>query len=305
MQQRHAEASSASAEVQTIVQLAREASVEINVQDLKYLDASRMFLPRGKRVYISHLPKQRWDETWLACREVYAAGFDPIPHIPVRRVESEAALDRMLEEAASARVREVLLIAGDYPHPVGPYSVVADVLRAGKLNQHGFTRVSFAGHPEGHPTVALEEIRRAEREKAVLAEQLGLETTFVTQFFFEAPPFLRWAAELRAHGIGRARLIAGLSGPAGVATLLKFARRCGVGASIRALVARPNALSKMLVEHGPEEVVRDLAAAFDANASSFNGLHFFCFGGYLQTCEWLDKAAAGRINLTMRGSTVG
>ena len=107
-------------------------------------------------------------------------------------------------------------------------------------------------------------------------------------------------------GLGRsAPVITGLSGPAGVATLLKFARRCGVGASIRALVARPNALSKMLVEHGPEEVVRDLAAAFDANAPSFNGLHFFCFGGYLQTCEWLDKAAAGRINLTMRGFTVG
>ena len=301
MQQRRPEASSASADVQTIVQLAREASVEINVQDLKYLDASRRFLPHGKRVYISHLPKQRWDETRLACREVCAAGFDPIPHIPVRLVESEAALDGILEEAVSARVKEVLLISGDYPQPAGPYSVVADVLCTGKLHQHGLKRVSFAGHPEGHPTVALEEIRRAELEKAALAEKLGLETTFVTQFFFEASPFLRWAAELRAQGIGRARLIAGLSGPAGIATLLKFARRCGVGASIRALVARPSAFTKLMSDYGPEELVRDLADVYAANASTFNGLHFFCFGGYLQTCAWLNKVAAGRISLGARG----
>jgi methylenetetrahydrofolate reductase (NADPH) len=235
---------------------------------------------------------------------VREAGFDPIPHIPVRLVVSEASLDRMLDDAVNAQVKEVLLIAGDYPKPEGPYSVVADVVQTGKLRQHGLTRVSFAGHPEGHPTVPLEEIRRAEREKALLAEQLGLEATFVTQFFFEASPFLRWVAESRAQGIRSARLIAGLSGPAGVTTLLKFARRCGVGSSIRALVARPSAVSKLIGEHGPEEVVRELAAAVEANTHPFDGLHFFCFGGYLQTCEWLNKVAAGRIDLLSRGFAV-
>lgn len=303
MQQLQADSSSASAEVQRIVQLAQDASIELNVQDLKHLDASRRLLPHGKRVYVSHLPKQRWDETWLACREVRAAGFDPIPHLPVRLVASETSLDRVLEDAVSSQVKEVLLIAGDYPEPAGPYSVVADVLQTGKLQQHGLTRVSLAGHPEGHPIVALEEIRRAEREKALLAERLGLEATFVTQFFFEAAPFLHWAAESRAQGI-RARLIAGLSGPAGITTLLKFARRCGVGASMRALVARPSAFSKLIGEHGPEEVVRELGAAVAATPAMFDGLHFFCFGGYLQTCEWLNKVAAGRIKLRTRGFTV-
>lgn len=304
MYQLQAESSDASVQVQTIAQLAREASIELNVQDLKDLDASRKLLQPGKRVYISHLPKQHWHETWEACRQVFAAGFDPIPHIPVRLIENEASLDRILGEATSAHVQELLLISGDYAQPAGPYSVVADVLRAGKLPQHGLRRVSFAGHPEGHPTVALEEIRRAELEKSELAEQLGLEATFVTQFFFEAGPFLQWVAASRAQGIRRARLIAGLSGPAGIKTLLRFARRCGVGPSIRALVARPSTFSKLIGEHGPEEVMRGLAAAREPTAPNFDGLHFFCFGGYLQTCEWLNKVAAGRINLRMRGFTV-
>ena len=279
---------------QTIARLARDASIELNVQDLKDLDASRALLSGGKRIYISHLPRQQWDETVFACRKVSTAGFDPIPHIPVRLIDSAATLDRLLEGIVGSGAREVLLIAGDYAHAAGPYASVVDVLRAGHLYRHGMTRVSLAGHPEGHPSVALEEIRRAEIEKATLADQLGLEATFVTQFFFEAPPFLHWAAGLRAGGAHRSRLIAGLSGPASIPTLLRYARRCGVGPSIRALAARPNAIMKLLGEHGPEDVMHDLAVAHDRDATLFNGLHFFCFGGYLRTCEWLNRLAAGQ-----------
>lgn len=293
MQEPRRESFETPAEMQAIVRLAREASIELNVQDLNDLEASRKLLPPGKRVYISHLPKQRWEDTWLTCRRVYAAGFDPIPHVPVRLIESETMLDRILEAAVSARVKEVLLVSGDYPHPAGPYAAVADVLRTGKLASHGFARVSLAGHPEGHPTVALEEIRRAELEKASVAQRLGLETNFVTQFFFEAAPFLQWAADCRARGMRDARLTAGLAGPAGIATLLKFARRCGVGRSVRALLARPSVATRLLGHYEPGDLVRDLAAAYELTTPAFNGLHFFCFGGYLRTCEWLNDLAAG------------
>jgi methylenetetrahydrofolate reductase (NADPH) len=211
----------------------------------------------------------------------------------VRLIDSEATLDWIIEGAVKAGVAEVLFIAGDYDRVAGPYPAVANVLRSGRLKQHGIKRLSFAGHPEGHPTVALEEIRRAQLEKAALAAQF--ETTFVTQFFFEASPFLNWAAYMRAKGIGRARLVAGLAGPAGILTLLKFAKRCGVGPSIHALVARPNAFGKLISEHGPQEIMHDLAAAYENDAALFNGLHFFCFGGYLHTCEWLNKVARSEL----------
>lgn len=298
------ESADASSLVQSIAQLARDASIELNVQDLKHLEASRALLARGKRIYVSHLPKQQWDDTLMACRQVSAAGFDPIPHVPVRLIDSEATLDKILAEAVRAGVNEILLISGDYREALGPYSVVADVLQAGKLNQHGLTRVSLAGHPEGHPIVALPEIRRAEQEKAALAEQFQLQATFVTQFFFEAAGFLDWAKDSRAQAMRSAKLIAGLAGPAGITTLLRFARRCGVGSSIRALTSRPSSFVKLVGEHGPEEVMRDLAVALQADASLFDGVHFFCFGGYLQTCEWLSKVAAGRIVLRDDGFMV-
>jgi methylenetetrahydrofolate reductase (NADPH) len=285
---------------EAIAQLARECSIEMNVQDVRDLEASRDFLPPGKKVYVSHLPKQTWQQTLDACRRVSEAGFDPVPHIPVRLLENERTLDTFL---AGARVEEVLLIAGDYPHASGPYATVVDVLRTGKLGQHGLRRVSLAGHPEGHPKVPLTEIRRAEREKAELARSIGLETTLLTQFFFEAHPFLDWASQLRSDVAG-VRLVGGLSGPASIATLFRYAVRCGVGPSIRALGARPTSLMKLIGDHGPEHVMRDLANAHVTRPGLFDGVHFFCFGGFLRTCDWLQRVAEGRFELTEKGFSV-
>lgn len=284
-----------------IALLARASSIEMNVQDVRDLDASRALLPPGKKVYVSHLPKQTWRQTLDACRAVTGAGFDPVPHVPVRLLEDERALDNFLSDATrTAGVREVLLIAGDYPQPAGPYAAVAEVLRAGKLGDHGFRRVSLAGHPEGHPKVAPAEIRRTEIEKAQLAQSAGLETTLLTQFFFEAQPFIDWAGELRAAGVG-ARLVAGLAGPASIATLFRYAVRCGVGPSVRALGARPSSLVKLIGEHGPEHVMRALATQRVSRPELFDGVHLFCFGGFLRTCEWLQRVSDGRFELDEHG----
>ena len=268
--------------------LARECSIEMNVQDVVHLAASRALLSAGRKMYVSHLPKQTWAQTLEACRAVSDVGFDPVPHVPVRLLEDERSLDVFLDSAVrNAGVQELLLIAGDYPQPRGPYANVSDVLRTGKLQAHGLRRVSLAGHPEGHPTVPLAEIRRAEREKSKLADEAGLETTLLTQFFFEAPPFLEWATGLRGDGV-KARLMAGLAGPASAMTLFKYAMRCGVGPSIRALGSRPS-LAKLVGDHGPELVLRDLAAARTSQPQLFDGVHFFCFGGFLRTCEWIER----------------
>jgi len=274
---------------QTVARLAREASIEVHVQDAVHLKASQSLLAPGKKLYVSHLPKQTWDDTVATCRAVALAGFEPIPHIPVRLMANAETLDRTLDRLVrDAHVQEVLLIAGDYATPVGPYSAVGEVLGSGALAKHGLTKVSIAGHPEGHPVVALDEIRRAEREKVRLAAAAHLKVTLVTQFFFESAPFLDWVRDLRAHGV-RARIVGGLAGPASLATLFRFARRCGVGPSVRALGTRPASLLNLIGDHGPDRVLGELAQSLTDGESDFSGIHMFSFGGFLRTCEWLNS----------------
>jgi methylenetetrahydrofolate reductase (NADPH) len=281
----------------TIAQLARGASVEITMHDLAHLEESRNLLPAGKTLFVSHLPKQQWSETETACRAVRAAGFRPVPHVPVRLLPDAATVDRVLGGYVdAAQVDEVLLISGDYPQALGPYTEVLQLMRSGALQRHGMKRVTVAGHPEGHPKVPLADIRRAELDKARMAQQAGLELTLLTQFFFEQAPFLDWVRELRAAGV-QARVVGGLAGPTRLSTLIKFAMRCGAGASMRALTARPAAFTKLLGDHGPESVLRGLAQARCENSSDFAGVHLFCFGGFVRTCRWLQAIADGRFIL--------
>ena len=287
-----------------IAVLAREASIELNVHDAADLQANHELLGQGRRVYVSFLPKQTWQQTVDTCSVVRELGLEPVPHLPVRLLADQATLEGTLKALVGrARVQELLLIAGDYDAAVGPYATVSDVLGTGALEAAGIRRVSIAGHPEGHPRVPLEEVRRAEREKVRLLLQAGLEARFVTQFFFEPQPFLEWIRSLRAQGVATP-VVAGLAGPARLSTLFKFALRCGAGPSIRALGARPSAFVKLLGDHGPESVVRALTQARLAGETDFSGIHLFCFGGFLRSCEWLNAVANGRIRLTEAGSFI-
>jgi methylenetetrahydrofolate reductase (NADPH) len=289
---------------QSIARLAQSASIEINFYDVNHLAASRDWLAPGTRVYVSFLPQQTFEETQQACRAVRAAGFEPIPHIPVRLIPDEATLDRNLAAmVGDAGAREVLLISGDYAHSQGPFANVSQVLASGLLVKHGLRKVSVAGHPEGHPQVALNEIRRAEREKAAMGAAAGLDVALVSQVVFEHTPFLQWAQQLRADGV-RARIVAGLAGPASVTTLFKFALRCGAGASIKTLGARPSSLMKLIGDRGPEDVVRGLAEARVRMEADFTGFHLFCFGGYLRACEWLHQVANGCFKLSDTGFSI-
>ena len=39
------------------------------------------------------------------------------------------------------------------------------------------------------------------------------------------------------------------------------------------------------------ERIGRVAEALDQHPALFDGLHFFCFGGYLQNCEWLREVS--------------
>jgi methylenetetrahydrofolate reductase (NADPH) len=280
-----------------IISLCRRSSIELSVHDLPKLPECRAFLPCGLQLYISHLPGQPWQQTIEAAAQVRAHGFDPVPHLPVRKLTSEGELQQVLKGlSGEAAVKQVLLIAGDVKEPHGPFAATIEVMQSGLLAPFGITSLSIAGHPEGHPAVAETEIRAAEAAKAELANQLGIELTFVTQFLFESAPIIDWCHQLRGRGV-HGMITIGLAGPAKLTTLLNYAMRCGVGPSIRAIGSRGSALTRLIGERGPERIVRDLARAYLAGDLDIDGLHLYSFGGLMRTCRWFRAVADGRFDL--------
>jgi methylenetetrahydrofolate reductase (NADPH) len=154
------------------------------------------------------------------------------------------------------------------------------------IETHGITRLSLAGHPEGHPF-----LRQADALKVLAAwrdwgRQTCIGVDVVTQFCFESAPILQWIAELTQENIDLP-VIVGLAGPATPATLTKFALRCGIGNSIRALRSQIGRFGRLLTDTGPDDVVRGLRFAPAAATAPIAGFHLFPFGGLRKAGEWL------------------
>jgi methylenetetrahydrofolate reductase (NADPH) len=120
--------------------------------------------------------------------------------------------------------------------------------------------------------------------KLEVARRRGLAVSLVTQFGFEAAPILSWIAAQRGMGV-TCPIRIGLAGPATVATLAKYAVRCGIGASLRALTRGHAAIARILTEADPGALVETLIAGENPQAP-IDALHLFCFGGARRAAEW-------------------
>jgi methylenetetrahydrofolate reductase (NADPH) len=154
------------------------------------------------------------------------------------------------------------------------------------LEAHGIASVSVAGHPEGHPYLDLADALDGLKAWRDWGGQMGTRVDVVTQFCFESAPILQWIGALDKSGIDLP-VIVGLAGPATTATLTKFALRCGIGNSMRALRAQIGRFGRLLTDPGPDEVVRGLWSAPAAATAAITGFHLFPFGGLRKAGNWL------------------
>jgi methylenetetrahydrofolate reductase (NADPH) len=154
------------------------------------------------------------------------------------------------------------------------------------IEAHGIASVSLAGHPEGHPFLELPDALKGLKAWRDWRRQTATRVDVVTQFCFESTPILQWIAELDRAGIDLP-VIVGLAGPATPATLTKFALRCGIGNSMRALRAQIGRFGRLLTDTGPDDVVRGLRCAPAAATASIAGFHLFPFGGLRKAGDWL------------------
>ena len=267
-------------------ELVAACSIEISPRDDFAGEKLRELLDPGTTVFVNHPGSVTHHDIVAACARLRHAGFSPVPHIAVRRLASFTQANDFLQRAeAEAAVTAALIIGGDPDHPVGPFPDAYDLLASGLIERHGLREVAFAGYPEGHPRISARTLDEALRAKVELAGRQGLDVSLLTQFGFDAAPILRWIAALRARDIVCPVLV-GIAGPATVATLAKFAVRCGIGASLRALARGHTSFARILAETGPDALIGVLVAEEDPRWP-IDGLHVFTFGGIRRTAEWI------------------
>jgi methylenetetrahydrofolate reductase (NADPH) len=255
-------------------------SIEMTAKDVPQLEAAAAFIPQGTKVPVTFLPGEGFPARVPLRPPV------PIPHISARRIASQAELEAFLAALQrDAAIDHAFVVAGDLPQPLGPYEDALAIIRTGLLAKYGVKRVGISGYPEGHRDIGDEKLWQAKRDKMAALRDKGHDFAVVTQFSFDADPVLRWLEDERAQGVdGLVRI--GIPGPASVKTLLRFAARCGVGASTKVMAKYGLSMTRLLSTTGPDRLIEDFALRLDPVRHGDVLFHLYPFGGLKATAAW-------------------
>ena len=288
-----------------VIGFAEAASMEVTSHDREARRALVGQLAPGTAIYIAHTPNSTVGEVAEAACEVEGDGFRAFPHLVARRIPDEGAFTDALARLQRGGVDRALLVAGDLRPPAGPYDSTLQLLASGALEAHGIRTLGVAGHPEGHQRVEDAALWQALAEKQRYADRTGASLHIATQFSFDADAVTGWVRRLDGEGI-RLPVHVGIMGPATLATLLRYAKVCGVGASLQAMLTNANTLKLMRnLKSSAEEMLLAMTAAREgALAARIVKPHFFAFGGIARTARWLQAVRDGAFELDAEGETL-
>jgi methylenetetrahydrofolate reductase (NADPH) len=281
-----------------IQQFARSASFETTHLTPAQLDEVKAMAIPGTAIYVAAIPSRPLTEqieTTVGLRE---RGFEPIPHLAARNFESAAAMETQLRQLVDkAGVTRVLMIAGDRSDPAGTLPDALAGITSGVLQRCGIKEIGISSYPDGHPRITDAQLAAALTAKLAAAQDAGLTVRIVTQFTMSTQPIIDMLSRLRGQGINLP-IGVGLAGPASMATLLRFAKICGVKATAQGAARNVGLLKNLIGASTADPIVRDLAMS-----EGYGDIypHFFSFGGLPGTVRWVMAAANGRIKLNKDG----
>jgi methylenetetrahydrofolate reductase (NADPH) len=266
-------------------------SIEATRPNAGEIAALAEILPPGTPIYFSAVPTITPQELIAGAALLRKSGLEPVIHIAARRVRSAAELaDLVTGLRGEADVRRLLVIGGDV-EPTGPFPDALAVIQKGRLRQAGIEEIGIGAYPEGHSRIPAGRLEAALDEKIAAAAAHGLGVHIVSQFSFSPERILAWLRQLRACGITKPVKV-GMAGPTSVPALLRYAKRCGVNASLRGLMS--GAAAGLIGNVGPDRIVEALSLAGDLGDVA---PHYFSFGGAVETaryaCSTSRRAAAG------------
>jgi len=276
-----------------ITDLVAAGSLEISPRELHRLGEVAALLPKDSCVYIPSLPGLPLSRTLEMVAALRAAGLDPVPHVSARRILDRQEFRKFLRQCVEEHaVHRVLVIGGDEPKAKGPYNDSLDVLREGVLAEAGIREIGVSGYPEGHPRIDKQDLEKAFAEKLRIADLQGLGLYVVTQFSFSPQRIVEFCAQL-ARSAPSVGVYVGIAGPSDPAALLRYAQRCGVSTSLRALRNLGTGIARLVVHTDPQEQVAALGGYLQGrDTGNVVGVHLYSFGGAVRTARWMRERIA-------------
>lgn len=223
--------------------------------------------PAGTALTVTCLPRQGVGPTIRTAIELAYLGFEVVPHLAARSLESREQLAGVVRNCHDAGITEAFAVGGDAGEPAGPYDSSLPLLEDLAELSGGTIRAGVAGYPEGHPGHG--ELHMLD----ALLERQHLASSVVTQLCFSAPRIQWYAETLHREGV-RLPVWAGVPGAVPREQLIRAALKIGVGPSLKFLNRR-GPLGRRLLKDGlysPQAILAGLEAG-----GAVEGVHLYTF----------------------------
>jgi methylenetetrahydrofolate reductase (NADPH) len=265
-------------------------SLELLPKELHRAGELATLLPADTCVYLPSLPGLPLSRTLEMVAAIRAAGLDPVPHVSARRILDRDEFKTFIRQAVEQhRVHRVLVLGGDEPKPKGPFTDSLQLLETGLLADSGIKEIGVAGYPEGHPRIPAALLASSFEKKRRLAREQGLGLYVVTQFSFAPNRVAEYCANL-ARVAPEVSVYVGMAGPTDPVALARYAQRCGVSVSLRALRTLGTGIAQLVTHSDPKEQLTAIARySLQREPSNVVGAHLYSFGGVVRTAAWMRE----------------
>ena len=276
-----------------IISLIQGFTIELNPKVRFKLNS--IPLDSKNHIYITYLPDASENDILETVEFVSNQKLIPIVHLPARTMKDLDHVKDFLKEVRKRTDSSKILVIGGGGDQKGSITSSLDILESSLLAEFGFHHIGIAGHPEGSPDISQDTINEFLNKKFELSKTSNLDLELVTQFFFNAQPFIEWCEKLKKEKINLPVRV-GFPGPASFKTLLNFGLMSGVGNSLNFLKKNSTKVSDLLTKTSNDEMLIELSN-YANNLNPLKSFHCFPFGGFEKTCLWLNEVQSGSFTL--------
>jgi methylenetetrahydrofolate reductase (NADPH) len=255
---------------------------------MKSVEGQIEHVPTGASVSVTCSPAKGQQATLDLTSRLLDLGHLAVPHFSARLTADRDAVIALASWCKDHGVREVFLVAGDAPEPVGAYDGVVAFLRDFLDADHGLARIGVTAYPDGHALIEPSVVRQALHDKQTLLAEAGIPGFASTQMCFDVDQWKRWAGQQRAEGVTLPFHL-GVPGVIDRTKLFTMGMRLGIGSSMRYVKKNKGTLTRMFRPGGydPMKLINPLSKS--ATEFGIEGLHLFTFNNVADTAAWQTK----------------
>jgi methylenetetrahydrofolate reductase (NADPH) len=231
-------------------------------------------LPDGATIAITTSPQLGIDTTVERTEQAAADGYEVVPHVAARYVESRDHLDEIAGRLEDAGITDVFVPGGDREEPAGEFESAYQLLVALDELGYEFEEVGITGYPEGHHFLDDETLAESMAKKEPYA------TYITTQLCYDSDAVIEWTDEVRDRGVDLPVEV-GIPGVMKYQRLLQISKKVGVGESIQFLKKTSGLLGfvrQIVGSRGmykPDSLVDGLASYVDDAHYDIRGVHIY------------------------------